>query len=108
MPVRVKHVPTGDVLAEADPATGAVVQYEGNWYFAPEAVDEGRLRISARTYTCPYKGTCFWVDLVEADGKTTPDVAWVYPETKRGHEVIANRYGFYAGTRGATGVESTG
>jgi len=52
------------------------------------------------------EGTCNWVDYVGLDGRTVRDVAWVYPKVKPGHESIQGRYGFYAGSRGATREES--
>jgi uncharacterized protein (DUF427 family) len=82
-----------------------VIPYEGNWYFSPDAVDQGALRVTSRTYTCSYKGTCHWVDYVGPDGRTEPDVAWVYDAPKPGHEAIKGRFGFYAETRGATREE---
>ena len=101
MSITIREKGSGSVLARADEGTG-VVSYEGNWYFDPAAVDQGALTVTPRTYTCPYKGTCNWVDFTGPDGRTVRDVAWVYPSPKPGHEVIKGRYGFYAGTRGAT------
>jgi uncharacterized protein (DUF427 family) len=101
MSITIREKGSGTVLARADEGTG-VVSYEGNWYFDPSTVEPGALTVTPRTYTCPYKGTCNWVDYAGPDGRTVRDVAWVYPSPKPGHEVIQGRYGFYAGTRGAT------
>jgi uncharacterized protein (DUF427 family) len=101
MAITIREKSTDATLAQAEEGTG-VIAYEGNWYFAPEAVDQNVLRLTPRTYTCPYKGTCHWVDFVASDGRTVRDVAWVYATPKPGHEVIQGRYGFYAGTRGGT------
>ncbi len=62
-------------------ASGELGETARNWYFAPEAVNMAYLKVSERTYTCSYKGTCYWIDL------ETPDVrienfAWVYREPK--------------------------
>ncbi|MDR3636877.1 MAG: DUF427 domain-containing protein [Isosphaeraceae bacterium] len=95
---------SGARLAEGE-AEKDVVTYEGNLYFDPSVVNQPALRITERTYTCPYKGTCHWVDMLGQDGKTVRDVAWVYADPKAGHEVIKGRYGFYAGSRGATRQE---
>jgi uncharacterized protein (DUF427 family) len=97
----IKERESGAVLAEGEPGSG-VIEYEGNLYFDPSAVHKDSLRVTSRTYTCSVKGTCNWVDFVAADGRTVPDVAWVYPRTKPGHEVIEGRYGFYAGARKST------
>jgi uncharacterized protein (DUF427 family) len=104
MIVAIRENQSGVILAEGEVGEG-LVKYEGNWYFAPGMVDQGVLRLTERTYTCPYKGTCHWVDYVDPDGREVRDVAWVYPEVKPGHETIKGRYGFYAGTRGATREE---
>jgi uncharacterized protein (DUF427 family) len=101
----IRESKSGTVLAQGEEGA-EVAGYEGNLYFAPGAVNQEALRVTERTYTCPYKGTCNWVDYVGAEGSTVPDVAWIYPRVKPGHEVIEGRYGFYAGGRGATRQEN--
>lgn len=71
-----------------------VIELEGNYYFHPDCVERDVLRVTERTYTCPYKGTCRWVDLVDGP-VAVPDCAWVYPEPKPGHRRIAGWFGFY-------------
>jgi uncharacterized protein (DUF427 family) len=105
MSVTIREQESGATLAQAEVGPG-LAKYEGNWYFDPTTVQADVLRVTERTYTCPYKGTCNWVDFVGPDGRTVRDVAWVYPTVKPGHEVIKGRYGFYAGSRNATTEES--
>ena len=102
MSIVIREKSSGTVLADAEAMGTGVINYEGNLYFAPEAVKSDTLRKTDRTYTCPYKGTCNWVDYVGPDGSIVKDVAWVYGNPKPGHDAIQNRFGFYAGTRGAT------
>jgi uncharacterized protein (DUF427 family) len=104
MTIIIRESTSGALLAKGEPGT-EVVEYEGNLYFAPSSVNHGVLRVSDRTYTCPYKGTCNWVDYVATDGTAVCDVAWVYPSVKPGHELIQGRFGFYMGARGATRQE---
>jgi uncharacterized protein (DUF427 family) len=106
MGVTIREAGSGTTLAEAEPGD-RLISFEGNWYFDEGAVRGEVLRVTERTYTCPYKGTCHWVDYVGPDGRTVRDVAWVYASPKPGHEAIAGRYGFYAGSRGATQVLSS-
>lgn len=101
MAITIRERDSGTVLAEGEPGS-TVLKYEGYWYFPPEAVDRAALKVTERTYTCPYKGVCNWVDFVGPDGRTVRDVAWTYPAPKPGHEVIQGRFGFYAGSRGGT------
>jgi uncharacterized protein (DUF427 family) len=101
MGIEIKEKNSGTVLAHGEVGTDAV-KYEGNWYFQPEKVETSHLEVTDRTYTCPYKGTCNWVDYVGTDGTRVRDVAWVYPAPKAGHDLIKDRYGFYAGSRGPT------
>jgi uncharacterized protein (DUF427 family) len=105
MSVTIRERESDTALAQAEVGP-SLVKYEGNWYFEPTAVQTGVLQVTDRTYTCPYKGTCNWVDYVGPDGRTVRDVAWVYPTPKPGHEAIQGRYGFYAGSRNATKEES--
>jgi uncharacterized protein (DUF427 family) len=101
MSVTIREKDSGTTLAEAEEGP-SLAKYEGNWYFDPAAVRADVLKVTERTYTCPYKGTCNWVDFVAPDGITVKDVAWVYPKVKAGHELIQGRYGFYTGSRGST------
>ena len=95
---------SGSTLAKAEVGAN-LASYEGNWYFDPSAVEQGSLQLTDRTYTCPYKGTCHWVDFRGPDGEVVRDVSWVYQAPKPGHELIRGRYGFYQGARGATRQE---
>ena len=104
MGITIRESNSGTILADADVGP-SLAKYEGNWYFDPDAVKAEVLRVTDRTYTCPMKGTCNWVDYVGADGRIVKDVAWVYPTVKTGHELIQGRFGFYPGTRGATRAE---
>jgi uncharacterized protein (DUF427 family) len=99
--VTIRERNSGKTLAQADVGP-KLAKYEGNWYFDPGAVQADALRVTERTYTCPIKGTCNWVDFVGPDGQTVRDVGWIYPKVKPGHEIIEGRYGFYAGSRNST------
>ena len=101
MSVTIRERESGSVLAESELGP-SLTKYEGNWYFDPANVQGDLLKVTERTYTCPMKGTCNWVDYVSPDGRTVRDVAWVYPKVKPGHEAIQGRYGFYAGKRNGT------
>ncbi len=103
MDITIREAQSGTLLASAPEGSELVVPYEGNFYFDTSAVDEGWLQVTDRTYTCPHKGVCNWIDFVDKlDARTVRDVGWVYNKTKPGHEAIQGRYGFYAGTRGGT------
>ena len=78
-----------------------VFELEGNWYFDPARVNAAALDVTERTYTCPYKGTCRWVDFVGEEGRI-PQVAWVYRDPLPGYERIDGRYGFYGSSRAGT------
>lgn len=104
MSIIIKETRTGSVLAQGEQGSD-VIGYEGNLYFVPSAVNQEALRITERTYTCPIKGTCNWVDYAGPDGSQIRDVAWVYPRVKPGHELIQGRFGFYSGSRGSTRQE---
>jgi uncharacterized protein (DUF427 family) len=104
MGITIREKDSGTILAQSEEGAG-VVSYEKNWYFDPSAVSQDVLKVTTRTYTCPYKGLCHWVDYVAPDGQKIRDVSWVYPNPNPGHEAIKGRYGFYAGAHGATRQE---
>ena len=81
MSVTIREKTSGTPLAQGEPGTDFLT-HEGNLYARPECVAEDALTVTARTYTCPYKGTCHWVDFTPADGPAVKDVAWVYAEPK--------------------------
>jgi len=101
MSITIREKTSGATLAQAEPGPD-VLTYEGNLYFQPGAVTAAALTVTGRTYTCPSKGTCHWVDFTPDGGAAVKDVAWVYAAPKPGHEAIKGRYGFYAGSRGPT------
>ncbi|MCK6577347.1 MAG: DUF427 domain-containing protein [Anaerolineae bacterium] len=78
-----------------------VHEIESGWYFPPEAVDTTHLIVTGRTYTCPYKGVCYWVDM-ETPDMHVQNVAWVYNQPKRGYEKIKDYIGF--SSRGSAGT----
>src|SRR5258706_7397662 len=95
MPLTIKERSTGSIIA-----TGAenenVRVFEGAWYFKPELVNMEYLHVTERTYTCPYKGVCYWIDIETPDGQRAQNVGWVYRQPKSSYEFIANEIGFYA------------
>lgn len=97
------------VIAEGTPSDGSTVLLEGNWYFSPDHVDMSHLKVTDRTYTCPYKGVCFWIDL-DAPNAKARNIGWVYNNPMSGYEIIKDKIGFYprdtAGTV-AVRVETT-
>jgi len=75
-------------------AENQVQHVEGNWYFHPDCIDKDKFIVSERTYHCPHKGVCNWVDL-KIDNAYLNNVSWVYPRTREKYHHIAGWYGFY-------------
>lgn len=103
MKLIVNEKAAGTRIAEGVDGQTAEV-FEGNWYFDPDTVDMQHLVVTERTYTCPYKGTCFWIDLDSPEGKAQ-NIAWVYNQPKPGYEHIKDRIAFYARDTAGTTVE---
>lgn len=95
MPLVIKEKNSQQVIASGSPSDNTARVFEGNWYFDPKVVDMSHLVVTNRTYTCPYKGVCFWIDL-EAPGQSAKNIAWVYNNPKPGFEMIKDQIGFYA------------
>lgn len=90
----VRDAQSGDVLAQAI-LEQDVIELEGCYYFKREHVSMDRVKISARTYTCPYKGVCFWIDLKTDDTNTIENIGFSYTDTKADYNYINSRIGFY-------------
>jgi uncharacterized protein (DUF427 family) len=93
MKYTVKERSSGSIIAQGVENQN-VRLFEGNLYFAPDAVNMDHLRVTERIYTCPYKGQCFWIDLEAESGRAT-NIGWVYRNPKAGYEFIKDQIGFY-------------
>lgn len=93
------------IIAQADQNQG-VIELEGNWYFDRDRVNMSNLVITDRTYVCPYKGTCYWLDFV-SDEVNAKNIGWVYEEPMTGYESIKGRIAFYARETSATISDKT-
>ncbi|MBK8020526.1 MAG: DUF427 domain-containing protein [Chloroflexi bacterium] len=100
--VIIKSRATGNVIAQGILGQD-VHEVESSWYFPPELVDMTHMMVTERTYTCPYKGVCYWVDM-ETSAIRAQNVAWIYYEPKRGYERIKGYVGF--SNRGSTGTDA--
>ena len=100
MSLQIQLRTTGEVIASGQP-NETVQVFEGNWYFAPEAVNTKYLKISDRIYTCSYKGQCYWIDLDTPEAHVE-NIAWIYWNPKNGYEFIKEQIGFYARNTAAT------
>jgi uncharacterized protein (DUF427 family) len=76
------------VLAESD----ETIVVEGNHYFPPNSINSEHFETSETHTVCGWKGEASYYDVV-ANGKSTTDAAWYYPETK---EAAANIQGYVA------------
>lgn len=103
--ITIRNNQSGTVLASGAEAQD-VRLFEGAWYFDPNAVDMTHLIVTDRTYICPYKGTCYWIDLV-TEASQAPNVAFTYFKVNPGYEFVKDQIGFYAGRREATVQETS-
>jgi uncharacterized protein (DUF427 family) len=103
--ITIKETEREAVLASAPEGEG-VRLFEGAWYFDPDAVDATHLVVTDRTYVCPYKGTCYWIDLNMPDHKAE-NVGFVYFDVYSGYEFIKDQIAFYTGRREATYEETS-
>jgi uncharacterized protein (DUF427 family) len=69
-------------------------RHERVWYVPPEDVDERRLRPTATSSYCPFKGhASYWA--IDAAGLTIPDAVWAYPSPYDECSDLAGYYAFY-------------
>ena len=80
----------GMTIAESDDT----VVVEGNHYFPRSSVRDDVIRESTTTSVCPWKGTASYYSL-EADGATSADAVWYYPEPTPEAESVRDRVAFW-------------
>ena len=102
--ITIKDARTGKILATAEEAV-SVFLFEGAWYFDRDKVDMTYLSVTEDTYICPYKGTCYWIDL-DMPGHVAGHIAFTYFEVEPGYEFVQDKIAFYAGIREHTVEES--
>lgn len=90
----VKAIWNGETIAESD----NTVVVEGNHYFPREAVKAGVLIPSARTSSCPWKGTAEYYSVRSGDSEN-PDAAWFYADPKPAAAEIKGRIAFWKGVK---------
>jgi len=66
------------------------------YYLPPADVRTDLLEPSPHRTACEWKGEAAYHSLILA-GRTTPNVAWSYPEPLPGYEAIRDHLAFYAG-----------
>jgi uncharacterized protein (DUF427 family) len=96
----IKQRKNGHVVASGVP-NQTVQDFEGHWYFEPSVVNMNHLKVTNRTYTCPYKGACYWIDLESPDTRVN-NIGWVYRSPKPGYEFIKDQIAFYTRSTEAT------
>ena len=84
-----KAIWNDEVIAESDDT----VVVEGNYYFPRESLREDVLRPSDTHTVCPWKGKASYYSL-SANGHTTRDAVWYYPEPKPDAKAVRNRVAF--------------
>lgn len=102
---------TGEEMIIAEGVIGQdLIEAEGNYYFMPDALPSHELlKKTERTYTCPYKGLCYYYDLMNEQGDVVKtDATWVYDTPSDGWEMIGGKYGFYAYDQNGILVEVDG
>jgi len=90
--IHMKAIWNGATLAESDDT----VVVERNHYFPPDSLNREYFTPSAKTSTCPWKGTASYYDVV-VDGETNAGAAWYYPDPKPAASEIRGRVAFWKG-----------
>jgi uncharacterized protein (DUF427 family) len=71
---------------------------ENNHYFPPSSLKHEYFTPSETHTTCPWKGEASYYTL-DVNGKTNPDAAWYYPETKELAKQIKGYVAFWKGVK---------
>jgi uncharacterized protein (DUF427 family) len=100
--ITVSDITRDEIIAQSDDP----LLLEGGYYFEPDQVVLDHLIVTQRTYTCPYKGICQWIDL-EGPAGIIRDVGWTYTRPRSGYEYIQDKIAFAYGLRPGIAVTKT-
>lgn len=95
-PSRMKAELGGEVIADSTDVLR--VEEDGSpvrFYFPRADVRMEKLRRSATTSFCPFKGTANYFSIAGADGKTAEDVVWTYEQPYDEHVGLKDRVAFW-------------
>ncbi|KXK26957.1 MAG: hypothetical protein TR69_WS6001000981 [candidate division WS6 bacterium OLB20] len=103
------HTPAGREVLLAEGVLGeTVIRADGNFYADPSVVKTDVLKRTENTYTCPYKGLCYYYSMIDSEGNAVLDqVTWVYDEPMEGWDQIAGKFGFYSHDMNGVTVSQT-
>ena len=77
------------IIAQSD----KTIMIETNHYFPPNSVNSDYLKISDKTYTCPWKGVAIYYD-IDVENEIAKNAAWIYKEPKQEAKEIAGYVAF--------------
>lgn len=89
-----KAIWNDEVIAESND----IIVVEGNSYFPRTSLREDVLVPSETHTTCPWKGKASYYTL-SANGHTTRDAVWYYPEPKPDAKAVRDRVAFWKGVK---------
>ena len=103
--ITIKNAHTDEQIASGVYAKD-VQLFEGAWYFERDVVNMSQLIVTERIYICPYKGTCYWIDLKTPEYEAE-NVGFTYFDVTPGYEFVKDKIGLYAGQRQHTYQETS-
>lgn len=76
--IRIRHVASGDLVAEGPVSLGGITPFEGNYYISRKCLRTAGFRPNWIPGLCLYKFLYVWLDFLASDGSRTRSLGWVY------------------------------
>jgi uncharacterized protein (DUF427 family) len=76
--IRIRHVASGDLIAEGPVGLGGITPFEGNYYISRNCLRTAGFRPNWIPGLCLYKFLYVWLDFTASDGSRTPNLGWLY------------------------------
>ena len=93
--VRIEHA--GQIIADSHTTVRTLeTSHPPSYYFPPDAIAPGVLRLASGSSFCEWKGSALYWDVVIGD-LVLPRVGWSYPDPSPAFAMLRDHIAFYAG-----------
>lgn len=76
--IRIRHVASGDLIAEGPVSLSGIMPFEGNYYISRKCLRTTGFQSSWIPGLCFYKFVYVWLNFIASDGSKDSGLGWLY------------------------------